>query len=151
MGGCEGGNLEVLWGAAGAIAQNLPAEKGQALVGAAVGGLEAMLEPPCSQEGFLTSQTSTGDSPAFPALFANAASELPPWHTVFSLCCPAHGQKCFRSYPALIVLLSSLFLHSVAPSHVPRVCLGHSSTSCCSGGRFGSLRNEIQKCEFCAY
>lgn len=66
--------------------RNLPTEKGQALVGAAVGGIEAMLGSLLSggiSHPVQYLQTSTRDSPAFPVLFANAASELPPWHTVF--------------------------------------------------------------------
>lgn len=46
--------------------RDLPAEKGQALVGAAVG---AMLESPCSQEGFLAHSDFNRRFPSFSCTF----------------------------------------------------------------------------------
>lgn len=49
--------------------RNLPTEKGQALVGAAVGGVEAMLGSVFSQEGFLTQSSTCKLQQEIPQLF----------------------------------------------------------------------------------
>lgn len=151
MGGCEGGNLEVLWGAAGAIAQELAYRERPGTGGSRCGGSRGNVRASLLSGGISHPveylQASTGDPPTFPALFANAASELPPWHTMFSPVLPCSWAAVFQ-IRSCTCLTRSLLLHSACGSFP---CLGHSSRSCCSGGRLCSLSNEIQKCEFCDY
>lgn len=85
MGGCEGGHFEGLWVAAGAIAQKLayrerPSHWWEQVWGVCVycrGNVRASLLSGGISHPVQHLQTSTGDSPTFPTLFANAASELP--------------------------------------------------------------------------
>lgn len=134
--------------------RNLPAEKGQALVGAGVGVVYlvwgqywASLLWGGISHPVECLQTSTGDSPAFPALFAKAASELQCLKLFLSVlpCSRAAVFQVGSCRFGCLAILFSLFLHS---SHVG---LGHSSRSCCPGGRLCSYSNEVQKWEFCDY
>lgn len=93
MGGHEGRNLEVLWGAAGAIAQKL-AYRGRPGTGGSRRGEctfseGALLGPPCSWEGFLTQSRTCKLQQKIPQLFPGyllmLLLSLPTWHTVFSL------------------------------------------------------------------
>lgn len=140
MGGSEGGNLEVLWSAAGVIAHKLAYRErpgtGGSRCGGCVSSVEAMLGPPYCQEGFLTQLSTCKLQQEVPQVFLHYLLMLllsfPAWYTVFLSVLPCSCTAVFQIRSCrsdCLAKLFSLLLHSVAPSHVPCVYLGCSSRS----------------------
>lgn len=136
--------MEVLWGAAGAIAQKLaPRERAGTGGSSCGGGVEAMLGSPCSQEGFLTQSSTCKLQQETPQLFLHyllmlLLSSLLGTLFFFSVL-PCLWTAVFQIRSCTGCLAKFHALHSVAPSHVHRVCLGHSSRSAALGEGFAVL------------